>query len=169
MSIKRFQRAFAPLFLSLMLLLTACGGTVTSPSVDVDTPAQTTTTNTAETTPQKGSAFNKFLPGASGGYDTTFTQEKEGFAEVKLTKDGTEMAKISISDTANNLAALSKFDGASDSVGGFPVVSQGSKATAALVGDRYQVKVMSRDDSFTAADREAWLQKVDLQGLASLN
>ncbi|MGB2926413.1 MAG: hypothetical protein WBB82_14010 [Limnothrix sp.] len=169
MNIKRFQRAFAPLLLSVMLLLTACGGTATSPSVDVDAPAQTTTTSPVDATPQKGSAFNKFLPSGGGGYDTTFTQEKEGFAEVKLTKGGTEMAKISISDTANNLAALSKFDGANDSVSGFPVVAQGSKATAALVGDRYQVKVMSRNDSFTAADREAWLQKVDLQGLARLN
>jgi hypothetical protein len=36
------------------------------------------------------------------------------------------------------------------------------------VGDRYQVKVLSRDQAFTASDREAWLQKFDLNGLNNL-
>ena len=33
---------------------------------------------------------------------------------------------------------------------------------------RYQVKVLSRDASFTQSDRVDWLQKFDLQGLAQL-
>ncbi|NJN72290.1 MAG: hypothetical protein HC799_05460 [Limnothrix sp. RL_2_0] len=119
--------------------------------------------------PQKGAAFNKFFPDGTGSdYDTVFTQEKEGFAEIKLTMDGTEMAKISISDTVTNLTARSKFEGATDAIDGFPAIAQGKKASAVLVGDRYQVKVMSRDDAFTEADRKAWLAKVDLTGLSKL-
>ncbi|AFY39471.1 hypothetical protein Lepto7376_3243 [[Leptolyngbya] sp. PCC 7376] len=119
--------------------------------------------------PQKGSAFNKYFPDGKGSeFDVTFTQEKEGFAEVKLSMKGKEMAKISISDTVTNLTARSKFEDAKDKVSGFPMVAQGKKAHATLVGDRYQVKVMSRDASFTDADRKAWLGKVDLKGLSSL-
>ena len=118
--------------------------------------------------PQKGGAFNKFFPDGDADFDVTFTQEKEGFAEIKLSKGGTEMAKISISDTVTNLKARSKFEAAKDKVSGFPMVAQGKKAHATLVGDRYQVKVMSRDTSFTDADRKAWLAKVDLKGLSKL-
>jgi hypothetical protein len=119
--------------------------------------------------PQKGSAFNEFFPEGTGSdFDVTYTQEKEGFAEVKLSQKGTEMAKISISDTVTNLTARSKFEGSKEQVSGFPLVAQGKKAHVVLVGDRYQVKVMSRDDSFTDADRKAWLGKVDLKGLSSL-
>ena len=119
--------------------------------------------------PQKGGEFNKFFPDAKGSdFEVTFTQEKVGFAEVKLVKKDTEMAKISISDTVTNLTARKKFVDSKDTVGGFPMVTQGKKTTATLVGDRYQVKVMSRDVSFTEADRKAWLGKVNLKGLSAL-
>lgn len=185
MNIRPFQRAIAPLVLSV-LLLTACGSpssTPTSSGSESSASSPTTTapspaTTAAEATsalkdiaglpPQKGSAFNKFFPKGEGDFKVNFTQEKEGFAEIKVSKAGTELAKISISDTVTNLTARDKFAGAADQVSGFPMVAQGKKATAALVGDRYQVKVMSRDASFTDADRQAWLAKVDLTGLAQL-
>ena len=41
-------------------------------------------------------------------------------------------------------------------------------ATAVLVGDRFQVKVLSRSPEFTVSDRETWLAKFDLKGLSKL-
>ena len=78
------------------------------------------------------------------------------------------MAVISISDTVNNPSAVAKFKLSKDSIGGYPAVSQGTTATAVLVNERYQVKILSRDPSFTEADRKAWLAKFDLNGLAKL-
>jgi hypothetical protein len=38
-----------------------------------------------------------------------------------------------------------------------------------LVGDRYQVKVLSRSPSFTKVERQSWIQKFDLNGLSKLS
>ncbi|MBV5259944.1 hypothetical protein FLX56_16135 [Synechococcus moorigangaii CMS01] len=168
----RFQsiyRAIAPVLLASLLFLTACGGNPPSVSSNPNNPELTAPATETAQTPQQGSAFNQFFPAdKTEGYDRVFTQEKEGFAEIKLTLNGTEMAKISISDTATNLAARSKFAEAPENIAGFPLVAQGANAHAVLVGDRYQVKVMSRDSNFGPDERKAWLSKVDLQGLASL-
>ncbi|MEB3224684.1 MAG: hypothetical protein VKJ86_02650 [Synechococcus sp.] len=171
----RFQlrfiyRAIAPVLLASLLFLTACGDNPSvSSGTDSNTPQTEQTAPETAQTPQKGSVFNQFFPAdKTDGYDRVFTQEKEGFAEIKLTLNGTEMAKISISDTATNLAARDKFANASESIEGFPLVAQGNNAHAVLVGDRYQVKVMARDASFDAVARKAWLEKVDLKGLATL-
>ncbi len=176
MNIKPIYRVIAPIVLSIFLL-TACGSPSSTPSDSSSTPPPPTNVseptpsqeNLAAQTPQKGGAFNKFFPDVQGSdYERTFTQEKEGFAEIKLTLDGKEMAKISISDTVTNLSAQSKFADSTETISGYPAVAQGSKANAVLVGDRYQVKAMSRDDAFTEGDRKEWLAKVDLKGLAAL-
>ncbi len=117
----------------------------------------------------QGSAFNAFFPQAGGDYQRVFTQEKKGFAEVKLKKEGKEMAVMAISDILNNPSAAQKFQSSTLKVAGYPALQQGATATALLVADRYQVKVLSRDPSFTAKDREQWLTKFNLTGLASLN
>lgn len=116
----------------------------------------------------KGGEFNAFFPQPSGDYERVFTQEKQGFAEIKLKQKGQDVAMMSISDIRNNPTAADKFKGASNQLAGFPLVQQGSTATAILVGDRYQVKVLSRSPAFTAADRESWLGQFDLKGLAAL-
>ncbi|TAE27175.1 MAG: hypothetical protein EAZ92_09775 [Candidatus Kapaibacterium sp.] len=118
-------------------------------------------------TPEEGGSFNKFFPKDVAGFDISASQEKTGFAEYKLKKDGKDMAMIAISDVANNPQAAEKFTSATKKIGGFPAVDQGSTATALLVGGRYQVKVLSRSPEFGKADREAWLEKVNLAGLAA--
>ena len=95
-----------------------------------------------------------------------YRQEKRGTAIADLEKDEVVVAQFSITDTAENTSARTKFADATEEVDGYPVVPQGSKTTAMLVNDRYQVKVSSKDDSFTEADRKAWLEKFDLAGLA---
>ena len=75
---------------------------------------------------------------------------------------------MAISDTLNNPSAVNKFKNSTETIAGYPAVSQGKTATAILVGNRFQVKVLSRDPSFTASDREAWLAKFDLNGLSQL-
>jgi hypothetical protein len=55
------------------------------------------------------------------------------------------------------------------SIAGYPAVEQGQNATAILVNDRFQVKVLSRDPAFTKDDRAAWIEKFDLAGLADLS
>lgn len=116
----------------------------------------------------QGSSFNKFFPRSGGGYERVYTQEKKGFAEAKLKKEGKDLAVMAISDIRNTPTAAAKFQNSTLQVGGFPAVQQGSTATAVLVADRYQVKLLSRDPSFTASDRQEWLEKFDLQGLAKL-
>lgn len=115
-----------------------------------------------------GGEFNKFFPEAGDGYSRVYTQEKTGFAEAKLTQDGDDLAMLAISDTSSVPAAAAKFDNSEMQIAGYPAVTVGTTQTAILVGDRFQVKVISRSPDFTASDRETWLQKFDLQGLSQL-
>lgn len=123
---------------------------------------------TGDNKPLDGGAFNKFFPAAGNGFDRVASQEKEGFAEYKLKKGGKDVAMLSISDTANNPSAVQKFKDSKDQLGGYPSTQLGSTTTSILVADRYQVKAISKDPSFSKSDREAWLQKFDLAGLAKV-
>ncbi len=118
---------------------------------------------------ESGSSFNRYFPDAGSGYQRVYTQEKKGFAQAKLKKDGKSVATMAISDTANNPAARSKFQSSQGNIGGYPMVSQGSKSTVVLVADRFQVKISSSDTAFTESDRKQWLSKFDLKGLSKLN
>ncbi|MDJ0579516.1 hypothetical protein [Crocosphaera sp.] len=117
---------------------------------------------------ESGGSFNKFFPPSGGGYDRVYSQEKKGFAEAKLKKDGKEVAVLAISDTLNNPSAVKKFEKSTQNIKGYPAVSQGKTGTAVLVGDRFQVKVLSRDPAFSESDRQAWLEKFDLKGLSKV-
>ncbi|MGC1244591.1 MAG: hypothetical protein WA865_00100, partial [Spirulinaceae cyanobacterium] len=77
-------------------------------------------------------------------------------------------ALLSVSDTSSNPTAAVKFQKSKDKISGYPMVNQGSTATALLVDDRFQVKVLSKNSAFTASDRADWLSKFDLKGLARL-
>jgi hypothetical protein len=113
-----------------------------------------------------GGKLNAFFPAAGpGGATRVFTAEKAGYVEAKLKKsDGSELAMLSISEAAAD--ALAKFTSASDDVSGFPLVTIGSNQSSALVANKYQVKVSSKE--LAAPDRKAVLASFDLKGLSSL-
>jgi hypothetical protein len=115
-----------------------------------------------------GGKFNQYFPQSGNGFTRIYVQEKAGFAEAKLEKGGKTVAMLSINDLASNPTAAQKYSSSTQKIGGYPAVQQGANATAVLVGNRYQVKVQSRDPSFSASDRQAWIQKFNLNGLASV-
>jgi hypothetical protein len=101
-----------------------------------------------------------------------FTQEKKGFAEAKLKKDGKDLAMLAISDAVadvtGGISATKKFEKSVTKIAGYPAVDVGTTQTAVLVADRYQVKVLSRSPAFTKTERQAWIQRFDLSGLSRL-
>lgn len=167
MNTQRWRQAIAPLLLVLFLIVGGCAATQTS---RFDQAQQESTQSKATPAVSKeatdGSKFNKFFPSSGNGFTRVYTQEKDGFANAKLEKDGKTLALMSINDTISNSAATVKFQQSTKNIGGYPAVNQGNTATAVLVANRYQAKITSRDPNFTVADRETWLGKFDLAGLA---
>jgi hypothetical protein len=169
-----WRRTLAPIFLSLLLLVTAC---VPQAPSQFEQAQKESTQRGAQPAVAKdatqGSEFNKFFPKPSAGYERVFSQEKKGFAEAKLKKDGKEVAMLAISDAAKDTTAgispTKKFAASTKTIAGYPAVTVGTTQTAILVNSRYQVKVLSRDPmNFKEADRQAWIEKFDLAGLARL-
>ncbi|MGB3639519.1 MAG: hypothetical protein WBA39_18370 [Rivularia sp. (in: cyanobacteria)] len=167
MNFPRVRSILAALLLSILLLTTACAQKAPSrfDQVQQESSQQKKGQAVAKNATQ-GSEFNKFFPSASDGYQRVFTQEKKGFAEAKLKKDGKDVAVMAISDTTSLPSAAAKFDKSTKKISGYPALEVGKTQTAVLVDNRYQVKVLSRDSSFSASDREAWLNKFNLSGLA---
>ena len=165
----RLQKFLVTLLLAGCLLLTSC--TQTAPS-RFDGAQQESTQKGATAVSNKaqaGSNFNRYFPDSGSGFERIYSQEKTGSAQAKLKKDGKEIAILAITDTLSNPSAVNKFNASGKQVKGYPAIEQGSTATAVLVGDRYQVKIRSKDSSFTKEDREQWLGKFDLRGLSKLN
>ncbi|AFY77056.1 MAG: hypothetical protein IGR93_20450 [Hydrococcus sp. C42_A2020_068] len=165
----RLRKVLTACLLVTLLLLSACATQAPSRFERVQ---QESTQRGAKAIVQEslsGSSFNKFFPAGTDGYDRVYTQEKTGFAEAKLKKDGKDVAVMAISDTLNNPGAVEKFQQSTEKIGGYPAVKQGNNVTAVLVNNRFQVKVLSRDASFTESDRQAWLEKFDLDGLAKIS
>lgn len=166
-----WRKVFIPLLLSIVLLVTGCAPASNAPS-SYDKVQQETTQKGAQPAVAKdatqGSNFNKFFPEPGTGYERVFTQEKKGFAEAKLKQGGKDMAMLSISDTTSLPAAAAKYQNATQQLAGYPTLEVGTTQTGVLVADRYQVKVLSRDPSFTKEDRQEWIQKFDLAGLSRL-
>ncbi|MBD2361431.1 hypothetical protein [Anabaena sp. UHCC 0399] len=164
----RGRRVLAAVLLSVVLLTTAC--TAQAPSRFDQVQQESSKQKSGQAVAKKatqGSEFNKFFPAEAAGYQRVFTQEKKGFAEAKLKKDGKDLAMLSISDTTSTPGAAAKFSNSSKEIGGYPSVLVGNTQTAVLVG-KYQVKVLSRSPSFTASDRADWVEKFNLDGLAKL-
>ncbi len=165
---KNLRSILAAFALGLLLLVTACAEAPSRWDQAQQESTQRNATPAVAKDATQGSSFNRFFPDPGNGYERIYTQEKKGFAEAKLKKDGKDMAMLAISDTTSTPSAAEKFKSSQKRIGGYPAVDQGSTATAVLVGDRYQVKVLSRDPAFTASDREAWLQRFDLRGLSQV-
>lgn len=168
----RARRIFAALLLCLLLFTTACAPKTPTRFDQVQQESsQKRSGQAVAKDATQGGEFNKFFPSPQAGYQRVFTQEKKGFAEAKLKKDGKDVAVISVNDTQaikGSANPAAKFVNSSKTIAGYPAVTQGTSGTAILVGNRYQVKVQSRDPSFTEADREALLQKFNLNGLTRL-
>ncbi|NEO87309.1 MAG: hypothetical protein F6J87_24070 [Spirulina sp. SIO3F2] len=165
---KRWSILLSSLLLSSWLFLTAC--TATPPS-DFEAAQNASTEKGATAVVEEaiaGSQFNAFFPAAEGDYDVVYTQEKTGFAQAKLKQSGTDLAVLSIADITSNPSAADKYANSTNEINGYPTVEQGKNGTGALVGDRFQVKVQSRSEDFSASDRQTWLAKFDLDGLAAL-
>jgi hypothetical protein len=111
-------------------------------------------------------SLNKFFPkDGDGGYKRVFSADKEGYAEAKLQKDGKDVATISISDGDRLAAAKGKFEGATEKLEGFPLMTVGKNQSTVLVKDRYQVKVSSQ--TLDPEARKAVLAMFDLKGLGT--
>ncbi|MDX2215721.1 MAG: hypothetical protein SFY66_20835 [Oculatellaceae cyanobacterium bins.114] len=170
MRLTRWHRVLAPILLSLLLLVSACRSPA-EPSPFAQTQQETTQRDApaaVSAEAQAGGQFNPFFPRSVEGYEIVPAQEKQGFAEYKVNQNGVNVAMLAISDTTGTPAAA-KFEGTPLAIAGYPAVEQGQNATAILVSDRYQVKVLSRDPSFTKEDRAEWLTKFNLDGLAGLS
>jgi hypothetical protein len=115
-----------------------------------------------------GSAFNRLFPAPEAGQELVFTQEKRGFSEAKLKQGSAALALLAISDTASTPEARSKFGGSGSAIQGWPLVEQGGQASALLVADRFQVKVIGQDNGLDPDQRHALLEAFDLKGLSAL-
>jgi hypothetical protein len=166
----RWLKILAPLMLSMTLVMAGCGSSAPPTKYDKVQKESTQKKSGQAVAKQavEGKNFNKFFPSAGDGYKTIPSQEKKGFAEYKLNKGTKTVAMFSINDTVSTPDAAAKFKGSTKKISGYPAVETGSTATSVLVADRFQAKVLSRDASFTKSDREAWLKKFNLSGLANV-
>jgi hypothetical protein len=170
MIVSNWRKALVPILLSVVLLFSACSSK--EPSKYAVTQKETTGRNAPVAIAkdaEAGGVFNKFFPQGDAGYARVFSQEKKGFAEAKLNKGGKNVAVLSISDTISLPAAAKKYEKSTSKISSYPMLDEAVlKSTGVLVNNRYQVKVASRDPSFTATDRQTWLQKFNLDGLSKL-
>jgi len=115
-----------------------------------------------------GTAFNRLFPAPVAGEQLLFSQEKRGFSEARLRRGGELVALLAISDTTTAPEAREKFGSSQNAVAGWPLVEQGSQASALLVGGRFQVKVIGQGDGLDLQARHELLESFDLTALARL-
>jgi hypothetical protein len=170
MILKKFTQIICSIFLVSLLLLTSCSSQPPSRFEQAQQESlQAGNRNTAVVKEaEAGSSFNKFFPPSDNNYERVFTQEKNGFAQAKLKQNGVEVAMISVFDTLSNNSTVDDFQNTSDTIKGYPSVEKGANSTAVLVNNRFQVKITSRDVSFSQKDRILWLEKFNLDGLSKL-
>jgi hypothetical protein len=170
MIVSNWRKVLMPILLSVVLIVAGCSSK--EPSRFAQTQKETSGRNAPAAVAKQaeaGGEFNKFFPKGEAGYARVFSQEKKGFAEAKLNKDGKNVAVMSISDTISLPAAAKKYEKSTSNLNSYPLLEETVlKSTGVLVNNRYQVKVASRDVSFTASDRKSWLQKFNLDGLSKL-
>jgi hypothetical protein len=169
MIFSNWRKGLIPIVLSLMLLLSGCFQK--EPSRFAQAQKDTTTrgaTPAVVKDAEQGSSFNKFFPADGNGYDRVFSQEKKGFAEAKLNKGGKNVAVLSVSDTSSSPLAAKKYEKSTEKLNGFPLLVEAPVKSTGVLVNQFQVKVASRDVSFTEANRLEWLKKFNLAGLSKL-
>jgi hypothetical protein len=172
MHMQKFRISLFALLLSSVFLF-SCGGKKKAATTETTTTTTTDNSSTAaEEMPKEeeieGGALNKFFPKEEGAYKVVYNQEKDGFVQASLEQDGKEVATLAVSDLSTNMDTKAKYEQSTMKVGSYPSLKKGSKGTTILVGDRYQVSIRSKDDSFNEDMRKAWFEKFDLSGLANL-
>ena len=168
MIMPRLRRILAPLLLSLLLLVTSTSCATQAPSRFDQAQQQSSQKKSGQAVVKdatQGASFNKYFPKGGNGYERVFAQEKKGTSQAKLKQNGKEVASLTIFDTKSNPAAAAKFQQATKKVAGYPAATVGTMQTSVLVNNRYQVTVRSTAPGF---DREAWIQKFDLNGLSKV-
>jgi hypothetical protein len=115
-----------------------------------------------------GTAFNRLFPAPGPGEQLIFTQEKRGFSEAKLKQGDQTQALLAISDTITAPTARDKFAGSTEQLQGWPLAEQGGQASALLVANRFQVKVIGQGAGLDAQQRHDLLEAFQLQKLAAL-
>lgn len=115
-----------------------------------------------------GTAFNRLFPQPEPDEQLVFTQEKRGFSQARLRQAGEVKALLSISDVITNPSARDKFEASRERLGGWPLAEQGPQASALLVADRFQVKVIGQGSGLDLRQRHELLEEFDLKGLAAL-
>jgi hypothetical protein len=141
-------------------------------------PAQTRWTSAQEESRHKravakealpGKEFNKFFPKAESPWDLTYKQEKQGTAIASLKKDGKEVATLTVFDTISEPEVAKEYKEATQALAGCPLLAKGSKGTAVLVANRFQVQVRTAPSAeFSEEQRKEWIKKFDLDGIANL-
>jgi hypothetical protein len=115
-----------------------------------------------------GTAFNRLFPKPETGEQLVFTQEKRGFSEARLKQGDQVKALLAISDVTTAPEARGKFEASESLLQGWPLVEQGAQASALLVADRFQVKVIGQGTGLDAGQRHELIGQFDLRGLAAL-
>ena len=116
-----------------------------------------------------GTLFNRLFPKPQTGEQLVFTQEKRGFSQARLKQGAEVRALLSISDVASSPASRNKFIHTEERLQSWPLVDQGSQASALLVADRFQVKVIGQGSGLDVQQRHELLGAFDLSALAALN
>jgi len=104
----------------------------------------------------------RFLPKGWRGMETRVTADRDGYAEAVL-RQGKVEAKITILDGPRPFAK-GRYEYARDATdGGDPLVRLHDNETSALVGGRFEVKILS--DELDAVARSELLETLDLKAL----
>ncbi len=173
------QRRTVSIFLAVALAtglsaVSACKGTSSSTvdaSPDAISPAAETDAGDAE--PAKllrrtKADLNRAVPqdGTDGLSRVAVAEDPvRGYVEWKFQREGRDVVAIIIVDVTHDAIARSRFEGVSEKVNDYPVVTFGEHQSSLLVAEKFQVKATSLSLDHEA--RKAWLAKCDLASLVS--
>lgn len=163
-----WRKSLLAIALSCVLLVTGCQTKPPSQFAQAQQDSSKPKVTAVAKDATQGGTFNKYFPKSQDGFERVYTQEKKGFAEAKLKQNGKEVAMLAISDTKSIPEAAMKYAKSTSQIAGYPSVEVGNTQSSVLVGNRYQVKVISRSPSFSPTDRQTWIGKFDLKGLETL-